>query len=134
MKNKKRIDTYNTVYDIDYIVANQYITLEDLKEDYIYSDDVELDNQILECYATTSTIRNKHTGAYCVLVKFNKYTSRKDMDKLLDLINTSSHEAVHVILDIYKACNVKIQYDNPEPVCYELANIVTNITKTLLNK
>ena len=132
--NKKRIDIYKTIWDIDIVVANKYTTLEDLKEVYTYSDDKELDDFITDGCGTTSTVKNKETKALCCLVKYNRNITRKDYDHLLDTINTAVHEAVHCCLDIYSNCHVDIHYDNQEPVAYEIANITTNILKTILNK
>jgi hypothetical protein len=132
--NKKRIDIYKTIWDIDIVVANKYTTLEDLKETYTYSDDKELDDFIVDGCGTTSTVKNKKTKALCCLVKYNRRITRKDYDGLLDTINTAVHEAVHCCLDIYSNCHVHIHYDNQEPVAYEIANITTNILKTILNK
>lgn len=132
--NKKRIDTYSTIWEIDIVVANKYVTLEDLRKLYSFSDGEELPEAIVENYATTCLVMNKKTKATCCLVKHNKSTNRTDIDKLLDIINTSVHEAVHCVLDCYNSCGVDIHYDNQEPVAYEIATMSTNILKTFLNK
>lgn len=133
MKNK-RIDIYTTIWDVDIVVANKYVTLEELKETYEYSDSTELNDTIIDGCGTTATVRNKKTKALCCLVKYNRHITRKDYDSLLDIVNTAVHEAVHCCLDIYSQCGVDIHYDNQEPVAYEIASITTNILKTLLNK
>ena len=45
MKNKKkaRIDTYNTIYDMDVVVANELVTLKKLRELFEYTDGKELE-------------------------------------------------------------------------------------------
>ncbi len=132
--NKKRLDIYKTIWDIDIVVANKYITLEELKEQYEYTDSKELDDFIVDGCATTSTVINKKTKALCCLVKYNRRITRKDVDSHLDIINTAVHEAVHCVLDIYSQSSVDIHYDNQEPVAYEIAAVTTNILKTLLDK
>lgn len=132
--SKKRIDTYTTIWDIDIVVANKYVTLEDLKELYTYSDDKELDECIMDGCATTCTARSKKTKALVCLVKYNHRITRTDYDNLLDIVNTAVHEAVHCCFDMYSQSRVDIHYDNQEPVAYEIASITTNILKTLLNK
>ena len=134
MKNKKRIDTYKTQYDIDLVVANKYVTLEDLKEKYVYGNGDELDDAILDGCGTTATCKHKETDASVLLVKYNRNIRRKDIDKFLDLIDTAIHEGMHVLLHMYDQCSVNIHYDNQEPVCYDAGKIVTNILKTLLNR
>ena len=134
MKNKKRIDTYSTVYDIDLVVANKYVKLEDLKEIYTYGDGTELDDAILDGCATTATCRHKVTDAAVLLVKYNRNIRRKDIDKFLDTVDTAVHEAMHVLMHMYQDCNVNIQYDNQEPVCYDAGKITANILKTILDR
>ena len=132
---KKRIDIYKTIYDIDIVVANQYTTLKDLQKKYKYADDgSELDDFITQGYGTTAMVRDKKTNASCCLVRFNKTVERTDIDKLLDTIDTCVHEAMHCLIDIYASVDAQIQYTNPEPVCYEIANISKNILKTILNR
>ena len=131
--SKKRIDIYNTIYDIDIVVANRYTTLEDLKEEYSYGDE-ELPDSITECMATTTTVRNKKTKRFCLLVKYNKDSSDKSIDKHLDLINTAAHEAWHVLMDIYDSCRINISFDNQEDGAYFIGWITSCILKTWLNK
>lgn len=47
MKSKGSIDTYNTIYPIDFIVASNSIKLVDLQKLLQYSDKTELDDDIL---------------------------------------------------------------------------------------
>lgn len=118
--NKKSIiDTYyNETYDIYLVVANKYATLEELQELYVYSTGEELDDRILSGAATTSTCYNKKTGAMVSLVKYNTDVRHSDLDKKLTFINTCSHEATHVALDIYEVINQTICNCSPEPFCY----------------
>lgn len=134
MKNKKRIDTYKTQFDIDLVVANKYVTLEDLKEEYMYANGDELDEPILDGCGTTAVCKHKKTNASVMLVKYNRNISRKDIDKFLDIVDTAVHEGIHAMLLIYDKCNVNIHYDNQEPVCYDAGKIITNILKTLLDR
>ena len=134
MKNKKRIDTYkNDIYFADLVVANEYVKLEDLKKLYIYSDEVELDNFIMEGSATTSTITRKADNAPCILVKYNRPTKVKSVNKTLDLINTVSHEATHVAMDTYSFIHQNIYDTSSEPFCYLVGWASECIYKTLKN-
>ena len=137
MKNKKksRIDTYYCeVYDIYLVVANRYATLEELQRAFTYSDDTPLDSRVTDCLATTTGCRRIKDKAYCILVKDNKSGSCTSRDKHLDYINTISHEATHVALDIYEAMSQNICYCTPEPFCYLQAWAMERIYKTLFNK
>jgi hypothetical protein len=130
-KKKSRIDTYETIYYVDLVVANQYTTLEELKKLYIYSDGVELDEQIMDTTASTSTIRRKSDGKDCILVKYNGYEGIKWIDKKTDLLSTITHEAGHVCINIY---DHMIQNSCPcsqEPFCYLLGWVTECIYKTL---
>lgn len=131
--NKARIDIYSTIYDIDLVVANKYTNIEELKKDYIYSDGVEIED-FPEYTATTSTVRNRHTGRYCVLVRYHRDSKDKSLDKHLDLINTAAHEAYHVMMDIFEACSIKVTYEEQENPAYFIGWATTCILKTWLNK
>lgn len=133
MKNK-HIDTYTTVYPVYLVVANEAVTLEDLKKDFVYSDKAELDENILDCQCSTSKVYNKKTNRYCMLVKFNHRTDYKDDDKTTDLVNTVAHEAGHVVLDIYDFIGASVDINNQEPFTYELGYIAECIYKTLTKK
>ena len=132
---KSIIKTFNnSTYDIDLIIANQYTTLKDLEKLYNYSDKEDLDNRILEGYATTSIVCRKKDNAICILVKFNGYSKKKGINKHVDLINTCSHEGTHVALDIYEIINQNICFCTPEPFCYLQAWATTCIYTTLTEK
>lgn len=133
MKNK-HIDTYTTVYPVYLVVANEAVTLEDLKKDFVYSDKGELDEDILNCQCSTSKVYNKKTNRYCMLVKFNHRTDYKDDDKTTDLVNTVAHEAGHVVLDIYDFIGASVDINNQEPFTYEVGYIAECIYKTLTKK
>lgn len=130
-KKKSRIDTYETIYYVDLVVANEYTTLEELKKLYIYSDGVELDGQIMENVACTATIIRKSDSKDCVLVKFNGYKGVKCVNKNTDIHNTIAHEAGHVCMDIYDHMHQSICPCSQEPFCYLLGWVTQCIYKTL---
>lgn len=134
MKNSRIDSYYNPVYQYTLVVANRYTKLEDLQNLYIYADGVELDSNILDGLCTTSCCKRKEDGALVVLVKHNKDTDVTSLDKNLDLINTCSHEATHVALDIYEGIGQNICFCSPEPFCYLQAWATECIYKTITNK
>lgn len=128
------IDTYETIYYIDLVVANRYTTLEQLKKLYSYTDGVELDEEILKGDCTTTAVIRISDNKTCCLVKHNKYTKIKSIPKTEDLINTVAHEAGHVILDIYSYIDQQICICSSEPFCYLLGYVTVCIYKTLTKK
>ena len=132
MKNKKSIiDTYTTIYFVDIVVANKYTTLEELKQLYVYCDGAELDNRVTSCECTTSTCTRISDNKNIILIKYNRDSAIKRVDKQLDLINTIAHEAGHAVLDIYDHMHQDICNCSPEPFCYLLGYIAECIYKTL---
>lgn len=135
-KKKSRIDTYSTMFDIDFIVANEAVTLEELRKLYCYTDDDELE----ECYTKwdfcTGKVKRKSDGAHCILVKYNQTSDSfvSSGDELLDLVDGCSHEATHIVLDIYAMTSTAIDMDNQENCAYFIGYCTERILKTLLNK
>lgn len=133
--NKRIIDTYTTLYQIDIVVANKYTTLEELQKLYMFTDKVELNNSIIDdCIATTSIVTRKKDNKTCILVKYNQDSKVSSIDKKLDFINTCSHEATHVALDIYEIIQQQLCFCSPEPFCYLQAYATECIYKTLTRK
>jgi hypothetical protein len=131
---KSIIDTYETIYNVDIVVANKYATLEELKELYIFSDKVELDEGILNGDCTASTCYNKSNDKPVVLIKYNHPTKIKGKNKTLDFVNTVCHEAGHAVLDIYDFIGQNVNADSSEPFCYLLGYIAECVYKTLTKK
>lgn len=138
MKNKKkaRIDTYNTIYDVDIVVANELVTLKKLRDLFEYVDGKELEDLYTEWDAVTALLKRKSDGAYTILVKFNKISDCfvSSGDKLLDMLDICTHEATHAALDIYKNVSAEIDMENQETFAYFVAYIAERIAKTLLDK
>lgn len=131
---KSIIDTYETIYFVDIVVANRYTTLEQLKKLYCYSDGVELDEEILDGDCSVSRVKRISDGNLCALVKHNGFTTVKSTDKQLDLINIVTHEAGHVVLDIYQHIGQQVCNCSSEPFCYFLGHVATCIYKTITKK
>lgn len=127
------IDTYTSIYPVDLVVANKYVTLEELKELYVYSDDLELDEEVTNCDASTCTVKRKSDNKFCLLVKYN-HPAKHITDKKLDFINTCSHEATHVALDIYEFIHQQVCNCSSEPFCYLQGWATECIYKTLSKK
>ena len=133
-KKKKHIDIYETPYGVHIVIANEAVTLEDLRKKYKYCDDEELDDYFTQFIATTAKCIDKATGRHVILVKYNSSTSIKGVDKKLDLINTVSHEALHVALDIYAYIGQDVDVNNNEALAYFVGWISERIYKTWTKK
>lgn len=125
------IDTYTTIYYVDIVVANKYTTLEELKELYTYSDGVELDDSILHSECCTATCKRISDNKDVILIKDNKDSTIKGIDKQVEFINTVCHEAGHAVLDIYEHMNQQVCNCSSEPFCYLLGYVAECIFKTL---
>lgn len=138
MKNKKkaRIDTYNTIYDTDVVVANELVTLKKLRELFEYRDGKELEDCYAEWDVVTGSLKRKSDGAYVILIKFNRISDGfvSSGDKLLDMIDVCSHEATHAALDIYNSVSATVDMENQENFAYFVAYIAERAAKTLLDK
>lgn len=136
MKKQKKaiIDTYETLYGVDIVVANRQVSLEKLQKLYTYGDGVILDNFITDALATTAVVKRISDNKTCILIKDNKDSDVKSIDKKLDHINTIAHESLHAVLDIYDIIQQKVCTCTPEPMCYLIGYIAECVYKTLTKK
>lgn len=134
-KNSIIEEHYNPIYDIYLVVANEHTTLEQLNKKYKFIEE-DIDDEVLNGRATTSyPAVKRNTNAKVILVKLNaKKTKYTDKNPKLDFINTCSHEATHVMLDIFDYICQPIRFDNQEPVAYLQAWAMECIYKTLTKK
>ena len=133
-QNRAIIDTYETMYDIDIVVANRNVSLEKLKKLYTYPDGVTLDQFIVEGLSTTAVVKRISDNKTCILIKDNKDTDVKTVDKTIDHINTIAHESLHAALDIYDVIQQKVCTCSSEPICYLVGYIAGCVYKTLMKK
>ena len=133
MKNS-RIDIYETIYNVDLVIANRYASIEELREQYTYPDKEELSMDILDGICTTASVIRISDNKSCILVKYNHDSYVKGVDKNLDFINTISHEAGHVVIRLYQFMDQTICPCSSEPFCYLLGWVTQCIYKTLSGK
>lgn len=134
MKQKKKaiIDTYETLYGVDIVVANRHVTLEKLQKLYVYTDGVVLDDCIVDAMATTCMVKRISDNKTCILIKDNRDSNVKGVDKKVDQINTIAHEALHAIFDIYEHfMDQKLCACSQEPACYLIGYVAECVYKTL---
>ena len=134
-KKKMIVDKYNTVYSFDvYVVLNpskdeldklfQWSESENIKseknDNSIYDDK----NKKYSAYSCIGVI-DKSNGRRCFVVIINNIGT----DELYD-INTVSHEAFHITMELLNACDMQYSEDNCEAYAYLQGYITECIYKT----
>lgn len=134
MKNSKTkkgiIDLYPTIYNVDIVVANKYATIKQINKRYetVNHTDFEYDDVLI---AYTDVGYDKKTKRAVIIVKLCSDNNDITVDKKLDLINTCSHEAGHVCMNIYSKIGESVYKDDSnELFCYLLGWVTECIYKT----
>ena len=127
--NKKSIvvDKYSTVYCYDiYVVLNPFKDGLDKLFRWEENDSSIYDekNKKYSAYSCIGVI-DKSNGRRCFVVIINSLGT----DELFD-INTVSHEAFHITMDLLDACNMQYSEDNCEAYAYLQGYITECIYKT----
>ena len=134
-KKKMIVDKYNTVYSFDvYVVLNPSKDELDKLFKWKESDNIKSaknDNSIYDeknkkysAYSCIGVI-DKSNGRRCFVVIINNIGS----DELYD-INTVSHEAFHITMELLNACDIQYSEDNCEAYAYLQGYITECIYKT----
>ena len=134
-KKKMIVDKYNTVYSFDvYVVLNPSKDELDKLFKWSESDNIKSaknDNSIYDeknkkysAYSCIGVI-DKSNGRRCFVVIINNIGS----DELYD-INTVSHEAFHITMELLDACDMQYSEDNCEAYAYLQGYITECIYKT----
>ena len=141
MKNKKKvhIDTYESIYPIQLVVANESATPKQIAKDYCWFNGTEFEEEdFANCTGCVMRARRKSDERSVVLVKINGYMSLKQgkSDTFLEDICTLVHEAGHVVLDTYSYIEDRICVEmcKQEPFCYYLQWVFECIYKTISKK
>lgn len=127
--NKKSIvvDKYSTVYCFDvYVVLNP--SKEGLDKYFEWAEDhssiYDEDNSKLSAYSCIG-VTDKSNGRNCFVVIINQL----GIDELFD-INTISHEAFHITMDLLDACKLPYSEDSCEAYAYLQGYLTECIYKT----
>ena len=134
-KKKMIVDKYNTVYSFDvYVVLNPSKDELDKLFKWSESDNIKSeknDNSIYDdknkkysAYSCIGVI-DKSNGRRCFVVIINNIGT----DELYD-INTISHEAFHITMELLCACDIQYSEDNCEAYAYLQGYITECIYKT----
>ena len=126
-KKKMIVDKYNTVYSFDvYVVLNPSKDGLDKLFKWEENDSSIYDekNKKYSAYSCIGVI-DKSNGRRCFVVIINSLGT----DELFD-INTVSHEAFHITMDLLDACSMQYSEDNCEAYAYLQGYITECIYKT----
>ena len=134
-KKKMIVDKYNTVYSFDvYVVLNPSKDELDKLFKWSESDNIKSeknDNSIYDeknkkysAYSCIGVI-DKSNGRRCFVVIINNIGT----DELYD-INTVSHEAFHITMELLNACDIQYSEDTCEAYAYLQGYITECIYKT----
>lgn len=136
MKTKKKhIDTYSTnIYPLDIVVANESVQLKDLQKLYTYSDNDELNEDIIKVDASCSTCRRRLDDKYVILIKLNEVYPTNGRTKAEELIDTIAHESLHAALDTFDFIQATVDARNQEPLAYLVGFIASCVYRTLTKK
>ena len=129
------VDKYNTVYSFDvYVVLNpskdeldklfKWSESDNIKSEKNDSSIYDEKNKKYSAYSCIGVI-DKSNGRRCFVVIINNIGT----DELFD-INTVSHEAFHITMDLLDACDMQYSEDNCEAYAYLQGYITECIYKT----
>ena len=134
-KKKMIVDKYNTVYSFDvYVVLNPYKDGLDKLFKWAESDNIKSEENDSSIYDE----KNKKYSAYSCIGVIDKSNGRRcfvviinslGTDELYD-INTVSHEAFHITMELLGACDMQYSEDNCEAYAYLQGYITECIYKT----
>lgn len=134
-KKKMIVDKYNTVYSFDvYVVLNpskdeldkmfKWAESDNIKSEENDSSIYDEKNKKYSAYSCIGVI-DKSNGRRCFVVIINSLGT----DEMFD-INTFSHEAFHITMDLLDACDMQYSEDNCEVYAYLQGYITECIYKT----
>lgn len=134
-KKKMIVDKYNTVYSFDvYVVLNPSKDELDKLFKWSESDNIKSEENDSSIYND----KNKKYSAYSCIGVIDKSNGRRcfvviinniGTDELYD-INTVSHEAFHITMELLNACDMQYSEDNCEAYAYLQGYITECIYKT----
>ena len=134
-KKKMIVDKYNTVYSFDvYVVLNpskdgldkmfKWAESDNIKSEENDSSIYDEKNKKYSAYSCIGVI-DKSNGRRCFVVIINSLGT----DELFD-INTISHEAFHITMELLNACDMQYSEDSCEAYAYLQGYITECIYKT----
>lgn len=130
----KNIDIYETPYCVDVAVCNKKCTDKDIINNFYKMDGSNITKEDLcvkptNCGYTLKVI-NKHNNYVTFIVRITKVFGSTKLEKDIDLINTISHEAMHILLDTYDKMGEIVSVHVQEPQAYYIGWLCSCIYKS----
>lgn len=130
----KNIDIYETIYNVDLAVCNKKCTDEDIINNFYDYKGNTLTKEYIQKYSTAEayTIRciAKKTNNITILVRIMKVVGSTKLERDINLINSITHEAMHVVLDTFYKMNEIVSTEIQEPYAYYIGWISECIYKS----
>lgn len=138
MKKKKAyIDTYQSIYPVELVVANSAVTIDQLRKLFVEGNGDELsDYDMTNRAAVVANVVRKSNDHAVLLVRMgseDKYYKDKN-ERKIDYIGTIAHEAGHVVLNTWRRIEEYETVECQEPFCYYLEWVVKCICNTVFKK
>lgn len=133
MKNRPIIDTYSTMYPVNIVVCNKYVTLKDIRKRYTYYDGTEISDISNTYDAITIKCKNKKDNINCILIyHISDFGNNKEY--INNRLKTIVHECSHVVMFTYELIGEDICLEQQEPFAYYMEYIFDCVLKTLNKK
>lgn len=131
---KTTLDIYdNNILELPLVVGIA-VPLEQLKKDYTYTDDTELDSALTNPAGSCCILKNIKTGTVVVFVGINNIPDyiKKDtkFKQVCWVINTIGHECYHAFMDSMSIINETPSTDHQELAAYYMGWLVECMYKT----
>lgn len=130
----KNIDIYETMYDVDIAVCNKKCTNKDIINNFYNIDGSDITEEDLSIKPTTSgyTIKsiNKNNRRITFVVRILKSFGSTKLERDADLLNTISHEAMHIVLYTYDKMDEIVSVHVQEPYAYYIGWLCSCIYKS----
>lgn len=138
MKKKKAyIDTYNSIYPVELVVANSAVTIDQLRKLFAERNGDELyDDDITNKAAIVARVIRKSNNHAVLLIRMgpeDKFYKDKT-ERKIDYIGTIAHEAGHIALNTWSRIEEYEIINCQEPFCYYLEWVTKCICKTVFKK
>lgn len=130
----KNIDIYETMYDVDIAVCNKKCTDKDIINNFYNIDGSDITEEDLSIKPTTSgyTIKsiNKNNRRITFVVRILRSFGSTKLERDADLLNTISHEAMHIVLFTYDKMDEIVSVHVQEPYAYYIGWLCSCIYKS----
>lgn len=130
----KNIDIYETMYDVDIAVCNKKCTDKDIINNFYNIDGSDITEEDLSIKPTTSgyTIKsiNKNNRRITFVVRILRSFGSTKLERDADLLNTISHEAMHIVLYTYDKMDEIVSVHVQEPYAYYIGWLCSCIYKS----